>query len=72
MKSRSRIIRCLFALVVLAGCASARITKHQIYVMGNIPRPDRILVYDFAAAPDDVPVGPARVAQYSGKGAPNV
>jgi|SRR5271157_3108002 len=70
MKPHGRIMPCLFALVVLTGCASAKVTKHEIYVMDNIPRPDRILVYDFAATPDDVPAGPAHVGQYSGKGAP--
>jgi hypothetical protein len=44
----------LFALVVLAGCASSKVTSHQPYE-GKIARPDRIIVYDFAATPADLP-----------------
>lgn len=65
MKSYSRIVLCLSALVLVAGCASTTITEHQIYVMDNIPRPDHILVYDFAATPADVPAGSALAGQIS-------
>jgi hypothetical protein len=44
----------LLALVVLAGCASSKVTSHQPYE-GKIARPDRIIVYDFAATPADLP-----------------
>jgi hypothetical protein len=44
----------LFALVVLAGCASSDITSYQPYE-GKIARPDRIIVYDFAVTPSDLP-----------------
>jgi hypothetical protein len=70
MKSYSRIILCLSALVLVAGCASTKITEHEIYVMDNIPRPEHILVYDFAATPADVPAGLALAGQYSEKGTP--
>jgi len=69
MKSCSRIVPCLFILMLLAGCASTKVTEREIYVMHDISKPDRILVYDFAATPQDVPAGPAHVSQYSGKGA---
>ena len=61
MKSRSRIIPCLFVLIILIGCASTKVTEREIYVMHNIPKPDRILVYDFAATPEDVPPGAVQV-----------
>jgi hypothetical protein len=45
----------LFALVVLAGCASTKVTDRQQLVYGMLPRPNQILVYNFAATPADVP-----------------
>lgn len=45
----------LFALILLAGCASTKVTNRQVLVTGHLPRPDQILVYDFAATPADVP-----------------
>src|SRR5574337_226099 len=51
----SRIVSCLFILVVIAGCASTEVTERQILVTGRIPRPEHILVADFAATPADIP-----------------
>ncbi len=45
----------LVALVVLAGCASTKVTSRQVLVTGQLPRPHQIVVYDFAATPADVP-----------------
>jgi hypothetical protein len=55
----------LFALVVLAGCASTNITERQSNI-GNekLARPERIIVYDFAATPADVPAGSAVAGQF--------
>jgi len=55
MKSRSRLVLCLFPLAVIAGCASTQVSNRQVLVTGNIPRPGNIWVYDFAASPADVP-----------------
>jgi hypothetical protein len=55
MKSRSRFVLCLFALVVVAGCASTKVTNRRQLVTGPLPRPDHILVYYFGATPADVP-----------------
>lgn len=55
MKFHSRIVLCLFALVVAAGCASTEMTSRQEYQGGKIPRPAHIWVYDFAATPTEVP-----------------
>src|SRR5512134_343142 len=41
-------------VIVLAGCASSNVTEYQPY-RGKIDRPDRIIVYDFAATPSDLP-----------------
>jgi hypothetical protein len=45
----------LLALVTFAGCASTKVTSRQMLVTGQLPRPNHILVYDFAATPADVP-----------------
>jgi hypothetical protein len=44
----------LFALFVLTACASTNVTERQAYTGDKLARPDRIIVYDFAATPDDV------------------
>ena len=37
------------------GCASTKVTDRQKLVNQKLPRPDHILVYDFAATPADIP-----------------
>jgi hypothetical protein len=58
----------LFALVVVAGCASTEVTERERYQGAKLARPDRIIVYDFTANPADVP----RESVFAGKmaGAP--
>ncbi len=63
MKSQSRIVSCLFALVVVAGCASTEVTERHEYTGGKIPRPAHIWVYDFAATPADIPADSALAGQ---------
>ncbi len=58
------IVPFIFALVVLGGCASTKVTDQQIYVMEKVPRPDLIVVYDFAATPADVPAYSSLAGQY--------
>jgi len=57
MKSYNSIVSCLFALVVIAGCASTEVTDRHEYKGGKIPRPAHIWVYDFAATPEEIPAG---------------
>jgi len=59
----SRIVLCLFVAVVIAGCASTKVTDRQILVTGRIPRPEHILVYNFVATPADVPADSALADQ---------
>jgi hypothetical protein len=54
MKFSNHTVYC-FALLVLVGCASTKVTGGQNYQHGSIPRPDRILVYDFATTHADLP-----------------
>lgn len=40
--------------VLLAACASARTQTVAAYAGAPLPRPDRIIVYDFAVSPEEV------------------
>ena len=64
-RSIARIVPWLFAMVVAAGCASTTVTNRQELVTGQLPRPDHIWVYDFAATAADVPADSALAGQYS-------
>lgn len=55
MKSRGCTTAFLFALAVLAGCASTKVTEQTPMIKEAIARPNRIWVYDFAATPADIP-----------------
>ena len=55
MKSLSRVVLCLLVLVLLAGCASVKVSDTENLVTERIPRPNHILVYNFAATPADAP-----------------
>lgn len=63
-------VMCLFALLFVAGCASTKITKRDEIVTEQIPRPNTIWVYDFAATPQDVPTGSALAGQDIGHSSP--
>ena len=64
MKSYSRIVTCLFALAVIAGCASTEVSNRKILVDEKLPRPGHIWVYDFAATPADVPAESALAGKH--------
>jgi Domain of unknown function (DUF4410) len=55
MKSQRSIVAWLFVFVLMAGCASTKVTERESYKGGKLPRPDRIIVYDFTANPAKVP-----------------
>ena len=55
MKSRSRMVSGLLAVAFAAGCASTEVADQQILVTERLLRPNRILVYNFAATPADAP-----------------
>lgn len=72
MKCLSRLAPCLFALAVTAGCASSTVTSRQSNVGDEkLARPDRILVYDFAASPADVPPGSVAATRYTAYNTPS-
>ncbi len=63
MKSFTRIVLCVFALVVAVGCASTEVSNRKILVTEKVPRPGHIWVYDFAATPAEVPADSALAGQ---------
>jgi len=65
MKSYNRILVCLLALLVIAGCASTKVTSRDEPTIGKLARPNTIWVYDFAATPDDVPEESALAGKHS-------
>jgi hypothetical protein len=65
MNFRNHIVLCLMALLMTAGCASTKVTSRSEQVYGQLPRPDTIWVYDFAATPEDVPDESSLAGQYS-------
>ena len=64
MTSSRRVIAIGFALALAAGCATTRVSDRERLVMGPIPRPNNILVYDFGASPADVPGQSALAGRY--------
>jgi len=70
MESTRRVLQFCVGLVVVAGCASTNVTQRDIRVTGKIPRPNRILVYDFAASSAEVPPESALAGQYDTRQTP--
>ena len=65
MKSCNQIVLYLLALLIIAGCASTKVTSRNESTIGKLPRPAHIWVYDFAATPADVPEESALAGQHS-------
>ena len=65
-----RAARWLVALLVLSGCASTKVTERQAYTGEKLARPDRIVVYDFAATPTDVHPQSALLSESAGAATP--
>jgi hypothetical protein len=71
MKHLRSTVPWIFALIVVSGCATTKITARQSDI-GNekLARPDHIYVYDFAATPADIAGDPAAAAQYAAPATP--
>jgi Domain of unknown function (DUF4410) len=63
MKPLHHAASCLFALVLVAGCASTELSNRERYEGAPLARPDHIIIYDFTANPADVPATSAFAAQ---------
>jgi len=70
MKTFNRILLCLLALLIIAGCASTKVTSRDEAAVGKLPRPNTIWVYDFAATPADVPDESALAGKHSENSTP--
>jgi hypothetical protein len=55
MKERLPIAACLWILIIIAGCASTKLSNRDEYEGGKLPRPDHIWVHDFVATRADLP-----------------
>jgi hypothetical protein len=55
MRSSCRIVLSLLAVVVAAGCASTTVNEQTPMSNPGLARPNQIWVYDFVAAPADMP-----------------
>jgi hypothetical protein len=61
---------CVLAALMLTGCASTKVTSSDRLVYDQLPRPDHILVYDFADSAADVPADSAYAGKDSAPAAP--
>ena len=55
----------LFIAVVVSSCASTSVSNRQYYQGEKLPRPGRILVYDFTANPAEVPANSAFASEHA-------
>ena len=54
MKHQRTVIVILLSGLLLAGCASTKVSDQQSDFTGQLPRPGQIIVYDFVTSPEGV------------------
>jgi hypothetical protein len=52
--------------LLLSGCSTTKVSNRDEYEGGKLPRPGRILVYDFAATPEDLPAWSDAASRFAG------
>ena len=70
MKYLGRIGLCLLALIVVAGCASTKVTQQTPMSSPGLARPNQIWVYDFVASPSDMPADSSLAGQVGAPSTP--
>ena len=71
MKFSGLLLASLLGLAVLSGCASSDVTaKRQAPGSQDIAKPERIIVYDFAGTPADLPPDSAIASFYAQRSQP--
>jgi hypothetical protein len=70
MNVRSRTVSLIFALAVLAGCASTNVTDQTPMTSPGLARPKQIWVYDFIADPAQIPANSSIAADLSAPSTP--
>jgi len=61
------VAACLTLLVIAAGCTSTEVVSREKLVKEKLPRPNKIVIYDFVANPADVPKDSAVTGQTAEK-----
>ena len=70
MNALSRTVPLFFAVALLAGCASTKVTEQTPMVSPGLARPNQIWVYDFIADPALMPPNSSIAADLSAPSAP--
>jgi Domain of unknown function (DUF4410) len=70
MTSGIRTVLCLFAVVIVAACASTKVTQQTPISSPGLARPNQIWVYNFVAAPADMPADSSIGGQMSAPSTP--
>jgi Domain of unknown function (DUF4410) len=70
MRSRFRILPGLLVLLMIAGCASTKVTDQTPMTNPGLARPNNIWVYDFVAAPSDMPANSALAGEVGAPSTP--
>jgi len=70
MKSYANAIGLIFVVVMLAGCASTSVTEQTPMTAPGLARPNQIWVYDFVAAPSDMPADSSLAGQVGASSTP--
>ena len=71
MKTYTRAIVLLFGVAMLAGCASTKVTEQTPLTSLGLARPNQIWVYDFVAAPADMPADSSIAGQVGAPSTPS-
>src|ERR1700680_1159890 len=70
MNARSLTVSLFFALAVLAGCASTKVTQQTPMTSPGLARPNQIWVYDFIADPAQIPANSSIASDLSAPSTP--
>jgi Domain of unknown function (DUF4410) len=70
MKSYANAIGLLLMVAMLAGCASTKVNEQTPMTAPGLARPNQIWVYDFVAAPSDMPADSSLAGQVGAPSTP--
>ncbi len=70
MKSYANAIGLLLGVAMLAACASTKVTEQTQMTAPGLARPNQIWVYDFVAAPSDMPADSSLTGQVGAPSTP--
>jgi hypothetical protein len=70
MRRQHVLTTLLLVLFLASGCASTQVSDRETYSAGKLPRPGRIIVYDFVTTPDGVAPDSALAGQTAAPATP--